>query len=236
MNFMLAAALALAAAPACAQQGMENTQRIQTEVRQSIQNQQAVDSALNNAEAGTDFDSSRPGAFDDDSDGYAHYIRLFAEPAFRLRGNNTAAGYGGEVGFLAAYDANQPAIGFSIGYFTADDKFDSSRNYKMVPIMVRLGGNIPITPNGALFSVWASGGYSINSYESDVDGVKSTLNDSYMLMGQAGFRFPLSKYVAVAIMGGYQYMKPEMQVTENGVTTSSWVDLGAPFVKLNLEF
>lgn len=238
MKFMIAAAFALfAATPASAQQqSIESTQRIQSEVRDSIKNQQAVNSALDNAEAGTDYDTSRPGAFDDDGDGYAHYMRLFVEPAFRISGNNTASGPGGEFGFLAAYDEDQPAIGFSLGYFTCDSKNDSSRNFKMVPVMVRLGGNIPFTPNGVQFTLWGSAGYSINSYESTVNGVKSTLNNSYILMGQAGFRFPIAKYLAVAILGGYQYMRPEMQVTENGVTTSSYVDMGAPFVKLNLEF
>ena len=225
--FILMAALA---APAAAQ---DSTQRIQAEVQTSMDDQQKLDNALNRTA-----DAYRPTdpASADFDDAQINFIRVFAEPSYRLKGVNTDGGPGAEFGFVAAYDKDMPTVGFSAGYYSMNDKFDSTRSYKMIPVLVRVAYNIPFRPNGPSFSLCAAGGYSINSYESDVDGVKTSLNNSYVLMGQAGFRLPVGNYMALSILGGYQYLRPEMQVNSGGQTTSTYVDMGAPFVKLNLEF
>ncbi|NLO90943.1 MAG: hypothetical protein GX410_02960 [Elusimicrobia bacterium] len=222
--------LAALASPVLAQDG---TQRIQAEVRSSMDDQQKLDKALQNA--ASDYRPTDPSSADFD-DAQINFIRVFAEPSYRLKGVNTDGAPGAEMGFVAAYDKDMPTVGFSVGYYSMNDKFDSTRSYKLIPVLVRVGYSIPLRPGGPAFTLCAAGGYSINSYESDVDGVRTSLNNSYVLMGQAGFRFPMGNYMAVSVLGGYQYLRPEMQVNSGGQTTSTYVDMGAPFVKLNLEF
>lgn len=169
-------------------------------------------------------------------DDMIRYTRLFVEPAFRFKSGNTGNGKGIDVGILGARDKNGPAIGFSVGYYQFNAKNNSDFTYRIVPVMIRAGGDIPLTPGGTRFAIWAGGGYSINNYDDNTPNLSVDVDNSYILAAQMGLKFPLSNYFALSILGGYQYLKPLVSVKTNGVTTSAYTALDAGFVKVALEF
>jgi len=170
------------------------------------------------------------------ADDLIRYTRLFVEPAFRLKGGNTSNGKGIEAGIIGAHEKYGPAIGLSVGYYQFDSKNNSDFTYRIVPVMLRAGGDILLTPGGTRFALWVGGGYSLNNYSDNTPGLTVDVDNSYVLMGQVGLKFPISNYLAVSVLGGYQYLKPLVTVKTAGTTTSAYTALDAGFVKLAVEF
>lgn len=171
----------------------------------------------------------------DDSD-RIHYVRVFAEPVYRINGDNTASGAGGELGIMASHNKGDPTIGLSLGYYGFKDRYNSDYLYNILPVMLRAGCDFPLTDKGTEFSLWVGGGYSLNKYTSSAAGAQTAIDNSYILMAQTGLKSQVSKHIAISLAVGYQYLRPWTRTITASQTTSSYVDLSAPFIKLYLEF
>ena len=169
-------------------------------------------------------------------DNLIRYVRFLAEPAFRLKGDNTKSGPGIEVAVVGAFSPQSPETGLSIGYYQFDGKTDSNTTYKIVPVMLRVGNNFALTAGGTQFVLFVAGGYSLNSYTSNSSAVQTDINNSYILSAQTGLKFPVSKYFSWSILAGYQYLNPEVSLTVSGIKSTSYLRLDSAFIKFAIEF
>lgn len=165
-----------------------------------------------------------------------NYVRFFIEPTYKIKDQYSAGGFGAEAGVIAAYQKGLPYIGLSVGRFGFDSASSSDYRFTTIPVLVRAGADFPITANGTAFSMIVGGGYSINDYTSSNPAVSVSIGNSYLLQGQVGLKFPVSKYFTFGVYGGYSYMKPYISQTRNGVTEADYKTVDAPFVKLLLQF
>jgi|GEM_PF-4726013 len=165
---------------------------------------------------------------------YPNLVRFYAAGAARMKGDNAKAGTGGEVGVSAAFDENDPTLGLFVGYYKFDDRFTDGRSYKIVPVELRVGYDVPINEKTARFCMAVSGGYSINNY--DGHDTMQDIDNSYILEGQVGLKFMIYKRFAASLWGGYQYLNPQITTLLPGGSSQSYLDLSGPFVKFGLEF
>ena len=153
----------------------------------------------------------------------------------RLKSDFTNTGTGAEAGLVVLYDKNAPSLGLFFGYFPVEDRF-ADLDYVLIPITLRASYDMQMTEGGVYFTMAAEGGGAINSFK-DVVPQQSDVRNSYVIGGQAGFKFiPNGGGPSVLLVLGYQYLNPEVIFAIPGGYADENRNLGAPYIKLGLEF